>query len=62
VQPLGILKDFPIKIEGMNFKITTMVLHMEGNNEEYSLLLGCPWLREVKVHHDWGKYLIVLTT
>jgi hypothetical protein len=45
----------------MNFKITNTVLHMEGNNEKYSLLLGHPWLREAKVHHDQGRHLIVLT-
>jgi len=45
---LGILKDLPIKIEGVNFKVSIIVLQMEGGNEEYSLLLGHPWLPEAK--------------
>ncbi len=52
LHPLGILKDLLIKIEGVNFKVTIIVLQMEGGNEEYSLLLGHPWLPEAKDHHD----------
>jgi hypothetical protein len=49
---LGILKDFPIKVVGANFKVIIIVLQMEGGNEEYSLLLGRPWLLETKDCHD----------
>lgn len=52
LHPLGILKDLPIKIEGVDFRVTIIVLQMEGGSEEYSLLLGCPWLPETKDHHN----------
>lgn len=48
LHPLGILKDLLIKI-GVDFRV---ILQMEGGSEEYSLLLGCPWLPETKDHHN----------
>jgi len=49
LHPLGILKDLLIKIEGVDFRV---ILQMEGGSEEYSLLLGCPWLPKTKDHHN----------
>jgi hypothetical protein len=29
-------------------------------NEAYSMLLGCPWLIDAKVYHDWDKKVVTI--
>lgn len=61
VQPMGIFKNLPIRISSLEFLIIARVLRMEGLNNEYSMLLGRPWLQQFKVHHDWNTNLLSLS-
>jgi hypothetical protein len=29
-------------------------------DSSYFMLLGCPWLRDAKVFHDWGNNIITI--
>jgi hypothetical protein len=35
---------------------------MEEGNEAYSMLLGRPWLKQVKATHDWGSNTLTITS
>ncbi len=34
---------------------------MEKWTKAYSMLLGRPWLKQTKAHHDWGNNTITIT-
>jgi hypothetical protein len=36
------------------------ILHNNVVDSSYSMLLGKPWLRDVKVAHDWGRNIITI--
>ncbi len=38
------------------------MLKMEDTLEAYSMLLGRPWLKQTKVHHDWGNNTLTIIT
>jgi hypothetical protein len=61
VQPMGTFKNLLIRISSLEFLIITRVPRMEGLNNEYSMLLGRPWLQQFKVHHDWNTNLLSLS-
>jgi hypothetical protein len=44
VTPLGVIKNLKINIGGLTFKITVTVIKMENQENNYSMLLGRPWL------------------
>ncbi len=50
------MKDLKIYVHGIHY-ITT-ILHNSVVDYSYSMLLGKPWLRDVKVAHDWGSNLL----
>ncbi len=29
-------------------------------DSSYSMLLGCPWLRDAKIFHDWGNNIVII--
>jgi hypothetical protein len=33
---------------------------MEDILEAYSMFLKTPWLKQVKVHHDWGNNILTI--
>ena len=45
VRPLGILRNLVLSIGGISFEMVFVVMNMEDAEEEYSMLLGRPWLR-----------------
>ena len=53
VRPLGILRDIVLDVGGISFAMAFVVMGMEDTAEEYSMLLGRPWLRQAKVRHNW---------
>jgi hypothetical protein len=53
-KPLGLIKDLKIFVHGIPYTITFIVINSSVINYSYSMLLGCPWLRDAKVSHDWG--------
>jgi hypothetical protein len=57
-KPLGFIRDFKIFVHGIPYMVT-----FNNNNVldyNYAMLLKCPWLRDVKVSHDWGINIITI--
>ncbi len=54
-KPIGLIGDLKIHIHGILY-----VIMMKNNvlDASYSMVLGCPWLRDAKVTHDWENNLI----
>jgi hypothetical protein len=36
------------------------MLHNNAIDSSYSMVLGKPWLRDVKVAHDWGNNIVTI--
>jgi hypothetical protein len=53
VKPLGIIKDMKIFVHGIPY-IVTFIINNSVLDFNYSMLLGCPWLKDVEISHDWG--------
>jgi hypothetical protein len=51
VHPIGI-KNLKINLVGCDYKILVTVLNMENGVEVYSMILGWPWLKLAKAHHN----------
>ncbi len=51
-----------IDLAGCEFKISITVLNMENGTKIYSMLLGRPWLKQVKANHNWGDNTLTITT
>ncbi len=59
-KPVGIIRNLKIHIHGIPYIATFTVMWNNVLDGSYSMLLGRPWLRNVKVIHDWGKNLITI--
>jgi hypothetical protein len=35
---------------------------MENGIEAYSMLLETPWLKQAKVHHNWGDNIFIINS
>jgi hypothetical protein len=42
-------------MHGIPYVVTFTVLHNNVVDASYGMLLGRPWLQDVKVSHDWEK-------
>ncbi len=51
-KPVGLIKDMKIYVHDIPYIITFIVLQNNVLDSSYSMLLGRPWLRDVKVAHD----------
>jgi hypothetical protein len=49
-KPFNLIKDPKILIHGIPYVVTFTVI--QSSVLDYSMLLNCPWLRDVKVSHD----------
>jgi hypothetical protein len=49
---LGLIKDLKFFLLGIIYTFTFIVIHSSILYFNYSMLLGCPWLRDAKVFHD----------
>ncbi len=38
------------------------MLNMDNKVEVYSMLLGWPWLKLAKAHHNWGDSTLTITS
>jgi hypothetical protein len=54
VQPIGLITNLKINLVTCDYKISIIVLNMENGVETYSMLLGWPWLKVARTHHNWG--------
>jgi hypothetical protein len=59
-KPLGIIKNLKIHIHGIPYVATFIVLQNNVVDSIYFMLLWRPWLRDVKVMHDWGNNVIIV--
>ncbi len=61
---VGLIRDMKIYVHGIPYIITFVVFQNSVVDYNYSMLLERPWLRDVKVAHDWallGKWGVAFT-
>jgi hypothetical protein len=51
-KPMGLIRDLKIYVHGIPYITTFIVLHNSVVDSSYSMLLGRPWLKDVKVAYD----------
>ncbi len=59
-KPVGLIKDLKIYVHGISYISTCTILHNSVIDFSYSMLLGRPWLKDVKVAHDWGSNIVTI--
>jgi hypothetical protein len=59
-KPLGVIKNLEILIHGIPYALTFTMIYNSVLDSSYFMLLGCPWLRDAKVSHNWGNNIIVI--
>jgi hypothetical protein len=57
---VGMIRDLKIHIHGIPYIVAFIVMKNNVLDASYSLLLGSPWLHNVKVTYDWGHNLITI--
>jgi hypothetical protein len=55
VKPLGILKQVPTLVGGIEHKIDYIIFKITESIPSYPILLGRPWLYLARTKDDWGK-------
>ncbi len=40
--------------------ITFIVINNNAIDSSYSMLIGCPWLRNAKISHNWGTNIVTI--
>jgi hypothetical protein len=61
VQSIGLIKNLKIDLASCVYKISVTMLNMENGVEVYSMILGRPWLKEARTHHNWGDNTLIIT-
>lgn len=56
----GLIKNIKIHIHGISYFIILTVICNTKVNDAYSMLLGCPWLIDAKVNHDWKNNMVTI--
>jgi hypothetical protein len=59
-KPLGLIKDVKIIVHGIPYVVIFVVIHSIVLDSNYFILLGHPWLKDVKVSHNWGNNTITI--
>jgi hypothetical protein len=52
---VGLIRDLKTYVHGIPYVTTFTVFQNNVVDYSYSMLLRRPWLRDVKVAHDWGS-------
>jgi len=60
IKPVGLIKDLKIYVRGIPYIIMFIILQNRVVDSNYSMLLGKPWLRDVKMTHDWGSNIVTI--
>ncbi len=60
IEPMGLIKNMKIYVHGIPYITMFTVLQNSVIDFNYSMLLGRPWLKDVKVAHDWGSNIITI--
>jgi hypothetical protein len=56
---MGLIKDLKIYVHGIPY-ITTFTTFQNSVVDSSHSMLGRPWLRDVKVAHDWRNNIITI--
>jgi hypothetical protein len=59
-KPLGLIRDLKIFVHGIPYMVTFVIINNNVLDPSYSMLLGCPWLRDAKVSHNWGTNIVTI--
>jgi hypothetical protein len=59
VKPLSLFKKFKIFVHGILY-VTFTIIDCSVLESNYSMLLGRPWLKDVKIFHDQGNNIITI--
>jgi len=59
-KPMGLIKNMKIYVHDILYITTFIVLQNNVVDSKYSMLLIRPWLRYVKVAHDWGSNIVTI--
>ncbi len=59
-KPLDLIKNTKIFVHGIPCTITFIVINNNVLDSSYSMLLGCPWLKDAKISHNWGTNTITI--
>ncbi len=59
-KPFGLIKNMKIFVHQIPYTSTFIVINNNVLDSSYSMLLGCPWLRDTKVSHNWGTNTITI--
>ncbi len=59
-KPVGLIRDLKIYVHGIPYITTFTIFQNSVVDYNYSMLLGRPWLRDVKVAHDWGNNIVTI--
>lgn len=54
IPPFGLIKNVPVQIQGTSFSVDFIIIRLPKLASGFRLLIGWPWLRQVKAVHDWG--------
>jgi len=57
---VGLIRDLKLYVRGILYITIFIILQNSVVDSSYSMLLGRPWLKDVKVAHDWGSDTITL--
>jgi hypothetical protein len=55
-----LIRDLKIYVHGIPYIIMFTILQNNVVDSSYSMLLGRPWLKDVKVAHDWESNIITI--
>jgi len=56
---VGLIRDLKIYVHGIFYITIFTALHNNVVDSSYSMLLGRPWLKDVKVARDWGSNILL---
>jgi hypothetical protein len=57
---IGLIRDLKIYVHDIPYITTFTILRNSVVDSNYSMLLGRPWLKDVKVAHDWGSNIVTI--
>jgi len=60
IKPMGLIKDLKIYVHGIFYIIMFIILQNSVVGFNYFMLFGRPWLKDVKVAHDWGSNIVTI--
>jgi hypothetical protein len=57
---MGLIKDMKIYVHDILYITTVIIFQNNVVDFNYSMLLGRPWLKDVKMAHDKGNNIITI--